>query len=279
MDVAARQLVLTQLKRAETGDTQSRELLKMAQDANMTFMSTGGSALEGRRAVLARRAYDTRVNSVVGRVRAAYALLAENEGNTAISARQAAARVTLASQKEVFIVRAKNAELRRNIMLQAQQAAEKAFDAAPGLPESIGGKAGFVSSAQVTLGITESYRPPSYISRTNDFFPADIRAAAGSLKGFDLPGASRGGTDSPLGWLGAVEASIEADAQKVEARAHELAKQVTAQEAGTSNLSVQAESLVTQLRDRQANESQNGIPYLHIAAGIVLGVVIKKVFL
>jgi len=260
MDIEARQLALTQLNRAKQGDSKARESLKLAREANAEFAANRSSAALGRRSVLAQEAYKARQNAEVGRVRAAYALLAAREGAAALTAQQTIAQVTNAQQREVLVTQSKNAQLRRNIMLQASHAAEKAFDAAPPLPGTIGGAER--SGGQVTVGLTENYRPPSYVKHAGSFFPLDVRAAAGALRGLG---------EAPSSWCEGTEAAIDAGAQAVADRANELATAVTQQEPGAANMSVQAQGLVAQLRSQHGRESVNGIPWLHIAIGLAVG--------
>ena len=277
MDVEARQLALTQLQRAKQGDSQSRQLLKQAQQANAEFIKNPSNAAEARRAVLARRAYDSRVSAEVGRVRAAFALMAADEGTQAISARQAEQRATDSRQKAVFIEKAKGASLRRGIMLQAQDAAEKAFEAAPGLPHT---EAEMKASApqQATVGLTENFRPPSYLKNVGTFFPSDVRAAASSFKGLSNAPNANWSESSPLGWLGAVEQSIEEAAAAVQARGVELAKEVAAQEPGAANLADKATGIIAQLKQRhEAEMTPAGMPWLHIIGGGLAALLIMKV--
>lgn len=265
-DIEARQLVLQQLNRVKQADTQARALLEQARAASFSLAKNPSSAVQGRTTMLAQKAYTSRVNAEIGRVRAAYALLAEREGNAAATAQQTLKSVKDSRQRAVLIQTSRAASLRRNIMLQAGAAAEKAFSFAPPLPGAVAP----VSAQQTTTGLTSNYRPPSYVARAGDFFPADVRAAAGSLRGLADVGS--------LGWLGQAEAVINDGAQKVLNAAHDAAKAVTAQEAGASDLSVQAEGLVNQLRAQQELEAPGGrLPWLHIIGGGILAVVLYKV--
>lgn len=264
-DIEARQLMLQQLNRVKQADTQAKSLLEQARGSSMAFARNPTSMVQGRTASLAQQAYTSRVNAEIGRVRAAYALLAEQQGNIAATANATLRSVKDSRQKAVLIETSKAASLRRNIMLQAGAAAEKAFRVAPPLPGSVDP----ISSQQRTVGLTENYRPPSYVNRASGFFPADVRAAAGSLSGAD---------HGTLGWFASAEAVINDGAQKVLVAAHEAAKSVTGQEAGAADLSVQAEGLVDQLRAQQQAEAPNGqLPWLHIVGGGILAVVLYKV--
>lgn len=267
MDTEARQLALQYLNRAERGQTESLRLLDAAQQANMDFAQNQSDAAKARRAALARRAYQSRVSAELGRVMAAYALLAEREGSRALSARQAMARVQDAQKREVLVEEAKGGELRRGIMLQAMQAAAKAFDAAPGLPEKL--VAAMPGPEQSTVGMTEMFRPPAYIKRAGAFFPMDVRAAAGTLAGLAEPEA----------WTGDVEKSLTEDAANVVKRAHELAAEVAAQEPGAAALAEEAKSLGTQLKARGAAEAAGtaGFPWLHVVGGGAVLYILWKV--
>lgn len=272
-DVEAHQLVLNQLNRAKGADTESRKLLEAARKANLQYATDRSSATAGRAVLLAQKAYEARVSSVIGTTRATYALLAAREGDATLTANETMKQVTDARQRDVLVLAAKASSLRRNILLQAGEQAEKAFNVAPPLPRMKVNAA----AHQATVGMSEMYRPPSYVSRMSAFFPADVIAAAGSLRGNDAPLTARS-NDLPLGNFAAVEAAIEDGAQKVQAQATVLAKQVTAQEAGASDLSVQAENLFAQLQARHTVESAGpaGIPWLHIAGAGLLGFLIHK---
>lgn len=269
MDLEARQLAKQHLERAQRGETESYGLLQAAQKANVEFAQNQSSTTHARRAVLARRAYETRITAELGRVMGAYALMAEREGTKAITAKQAMAKVRTAQQREVLVEQVKGAELRRGIMLQAMKAAEKAFDAAPGLPESVVGSGLMAGPAQATVGLTENFRPPSYISRAGAFFPTDVRAAAGSLKGVSL------GDD----WMQQVQTAIETDSAAVVKRAHELAAEVAGQEPGAAAVAQEAQNISTVLKARYATEAAGagGFPWLHVVGGGAVLYILWKV--
>lgn len=268
LDVHSSQLASQMLAQARRGETESFKLLQAAQEANMAFTRDQSNASKARRAVLAKRAYETRINAELGRTMAAYALLADREGNAAQTARQALQRVQDAKRREVLVDTVKGAERRRSIMLQAVEAAKKAFDAAPGLPESVVSE--MPGPAQTTMGMNEMFRPPSYIKRAGAFFPMDVRAAAGTLKGLDE------GTT----WDETFTRSISDDAAAVVKRAHELASEVASQDPATAGLAEKAKSMTDMLKARHADEAAGraGFPWLHVVGGGAVLYVLWKVF-
>ncbi len=274
-DVTSSNLSLSLLNAAKDGETKAAEFLKMARKANLDHATSPNDFTAGRRAVLARKAYDAKVNAGVARTRAAFALLAKDEGDKALAARAGMARATTVPAHGVFVEQVKRAEFRRSIMLQASEAAATAFDAAPGLPASIGGPSGSASAGQITVGHNDQYRPPSYVERAGGFFPSDIRAAASSLRG--LPGMNTNSPhDAPLGWIAGLEAACDEAAVRVESAGLQKAAAITSQEASTADLQVQAEGIIQQLSARHTAEMVNGVPYLHIAGGLIIGALLYK---
>lgn len=275
MDVEARQLALQYLDRSRKAQTASKNLLVAARKANMAAGLNPTNANTARRAVLARDAYNARMNAEAGVTMAAYALLAEREGTRAITAQQALQRTQDARQRSVLVETAKGAQLRRNIMLQASQAAAKALDTAPGLPASIVGNVKEAASAtQVTPGAKSTYRPDRFKAIANSFFPDDIRAAASSLKGLDCASCD-------AAWEQKALAAIETDAAAVRSAAQERASKVASQEPGAAALAQEAEGLIAQLRQQYDREmaSTGTHPWLHIAGASLATLFFIKVVL
>jgi hypothetical protein len=274
--IPASQMTLTALKAAENADTRAASLLKAARQANIDMMKAPSDAARARRSVLAQQAYDSRMNAQVSRVRAAFSLMADEEGTKAVTARQALQQVQNAQKREVLAVAVKGGELRRNIMLQAAAATDKALAVAPGLPASIGGRIQDLhkspSASQATVG-TSTFRPKRYETVASEFFPEDIRNAASSLRGL-------GG----LGYISNFDETltnvIEQDAQKVLDAAKSNASAIAQQEPGAAQLAQRAEGLVASLQRRYELEMQNPTgdhPWLHIAGGVLAGVLLYKV--
>jgi len=274
MDVEARQLALQYLDRAKKADSAGAALLKEARKVNMAVASNPSDALLARRATLARDAYNARMNAEAGRTMAAYALLAQREGDRAISAQQAMARVQTAQQREVLVEEVKGGQMRRNIMLQAASAAGQALQKAPGLPASVVGKVKKSTGAeQVTVGRADMFRSEKYNELTGSFFPEDIRAAASSLKGLGGFGCLS------CGWEQQLSDAIETDATAVRNEAHALAAKTASQEPGAAALAQQAEGLLAQLQQRHALEmsATGGMPWLHIVGSAVATILLLKV--
>lgn len=272
MDIEARQLALQYLDRSKRAETQSAALLKEARKVNMAASQRPSDALLSRRAVLARDAYNARMNAEVGRTMAAYALLAEREGTKAVSAQEAMRRVKDAKQKDVLVEEAKGGQIRRNIMLQAAAAAEKALQYAPGLPKNIvGNRTESAGAAQATVGASGIFRPKKYTTVQGSFFPEDIRAAASSFKGMDLGCMS-------CEWNTQLGDAIEQDAARVQTAAKDMALVTAAQEPGAAALVQQADGLIAQLRQRYMQEMPTGEhPWVHMAIAAVATFTLIKV--
>ena len=150
-----------------------------------------------------------------------------------------------------LVERSRGANLRRNIMLQASAAAEKAFDAAPALPMSVTGRA--MHNSDVAVNFTDAWRPPSWVARANTFFPTDVQAAAGaagSLRGFADESAS------PAGWFEGVLGCCRDGTSKVTQRATELAEKVADQLPGSMSLAQQARAVAVDLQGLQEQVMQ-----------------------
>jgi len=183
MAIEARQLSLRYLNAAKRAETESARLLVEAQKE--TKRSPGSRA-----AVLAQQAYENRLNAEVSRYMAAFSLVAADLGAEAVSARRVAQSIQNATQQRVLIEKAQHAERRSNLMQLAADSMTKAVKDLPGLKY---GKP--PSGQQVTVGMTQSFRPAAFTDRFAHFFPSDIRAAAGSFEGVDVQAASFGASD------------------------------------------------------------------------------------
>jgi hypothetical protein len=276
--IPASQMTMSALKAAESADTRSTNLLKAAQQANLEMLKSPSDAARARRSILAQQAYNSRMNAQVSRVRAAFSLMADEEGTKAVTARQALQQVQNAQKRNVLAVAVQGGELRRNIMLQAAAATDKALAVAPGLPASIGGQIQDLhktpSASQTTVGAS-TFRPKRYETVASEFFPADIRDAASSLRGID------GGT---VGFIAnfdqTLNNAIEQDAQKVLDAAKHEASLIAQQEPGAAQLAQRAEGLVASLQRRYELEMQNPTgdhPWLHMAGAALAGFFLYKV--
>ena len=277
--IAASQMTLTALKAADRADTRSNLLRKAAERANLEMLKNPSDAVRARRSVLAQQAYDARMNAQVSRVRAAFSLLADEEGTRAVTARQALQQVQNAQKRDVLTLAVKGGELRRNIMLQAATATDKALAVAPGLPASIGGRIQNLnkvpSASQTTVG-QSTFRPKRYNSIASEFFPEDIRNAASALGGL----GSMPSSGFIQGFAETLETVIETDAKKVLEQAKSDASAVAQQEPGTAQLAQRAEGLVASIGRRYELEMQNptgGHPWVHMAGAALAGFFLYKV--
>ena len=211
-DTEARAFVLDAYSVATAGETESTKLMRAATEANRDFALNQSDAAAARRAVLAKQAYNARMNSEVAKVRAAYALLAAEEGEKAISAEAMMNRVDLARRGQL-LKDTQRARARRNVLIQAMQSTDKVFASMPGLPSQYTGLP--PSGTQATVGSTQTFRDPAFLTRASAFFPADIRAAAGALNGVKMPADS---------WLNGVIGCVDRDAAVMRQRANDEAK-------------------------------------------------------
>jgi hypothetical protein len=267
LDEEAGRLAAEMLSRVRRGEVESARLLLAAQKAHTDYARNQSNAAKARRAVLAAHAYQTRINTELGRVLAAYALLAKSEGDRAAKARAAQATAKTAQQREALEETAKAATVRRSLMLQAMAAAEKAFDAAPGLPESVVGE--MPGPAQVTVGVTEMFRPPSYVKRAGAFFPLDIRRAAGALQGLG---------DSA--WLDELYGRIKRDVASVRQRAYEYASEITSQDPAAAGLAQRVPAVVETLKtlpQPSAKKKEEDFPWPHVLVGGAVLYILWKV--
>lgn len=186
MAIEARQLSLRYLNASKRAETESARLLVEAQKETKRGPGT-------RAAVLAQQAYETRLNAETSRFMAAFSLVASDLGAEAVSARQVARTAQNATQQRVLVEKAQHAERRSNLMSLAADSMTKALKDLPGLKY---GKP--PSGQQVTVGMTQSFRPSAFTDRFAHFFPADIRAAAGSFQGVDTLSASFGASEDAV---------------------------------------------------------------------------------
>jgi hypothetical protein len=279
-DMEARQLAIRAYNRMVSGTTQAGRLLSQAWEENARLMKDPSSPARARRAQLAQQAYDARVSAEVGKMMAAYALMAEREGNEAQTAREAAASVREASQQKVLIENSKNAHLRRNIMVQAAMAAERAFAVAPALPPSLVGRSAV--NQDVAVNHTTAWRPASWVRRMNNFFPSDIQAAAGAagaINGLGDEALAAGDNDlEPNRWWSTALGCMDEGAAKVRNEAVAQAEKVASQLPSTAGLAQQAQAMASELNSaqvqtqREVAKARSGsiLPWLAAGVGVYI---------
>jgi hypothetical protein len=238
MDVEARQLGLKYLNAAKAADTEADKLLVEARKASMAFGVKQDSAMAARRAVLAQQAYKHRINAVAGRQMAAYALLAADAGDKAVKASTVAKQVAESERQRVLITEAEQASARRNLMMQAMQATTGALKNVPGLPAKFTGRP--VSSEQMTVNGSQTWRSPAYVERASFFFPSDIRAAAGSFNGVGMQGDDA--------WFYGVSAAMDESVKQAEAQTAEAAKSVVDSDPSGMGAEQQAQGIIAKLK-------------------------------
>ena len=251
-DTEASQLALKQLRAMDAGASASGAALAKAWAANVEAGKNPSNANLMRRAALAQDAYDHRVSSEKSRMGAAYSLMAAREGGKAISAQQAMSQATTAAQREVLVQQAKFATLRRNVMLQAAESAQKNFKV-PALPPLM--RASSTGNQEVTLNLKDAWRPPGWVERTNLFFPEDVRVAAGAA-------GSLAGMRNDLGRLDAGnwwDSFVQHQSQGVLsgfAEAERAVATITSQEPGSAAVAEDAKRVMAQLQPAQVKQVQ-----------------------
>lgn len=264
-DTEAANFALNALRMMERGASVSGAYLSKAWQANIQAAKDPSDAMKMRRAALAQDAYDARVSSEKGRLMAAYALMAVREGNKAITAQQAAQAAQTAQEKKPFVEQAKFASLRRNVMLQAAQTAERSFKA-PALPPLL--KQSAKTNDQVTTNMTSAWRPPTLVQRSNVFFPDDVRVAAGvSAEAF----SGLADLDSGNWWDSYVQYQSQGVLSGLAEAEREVSK-VVSQEPGSAQVAEQAKVVAEQLKSQQvgtarATQSKQSLPWWVIPVG------------
>lgn len=253
-DVRTRSLALRAVDAMMKGQSYASALLKEAWDANEAYGRNMTDANKARRAQAARRAYNARISSEQARFMAAYAILADDESWWA-SMNPASTRDAV--QREVVIEKKKGAELRRNIMVQAAQATTEALKNAPPLPGEWAKRSDTIQ--QMSVNVTGNWRPPAYIERANVFFPEDVRAAAGGLKGVQLNGSITADEAGPA-WWNAYLGHVQSGVNKVGTAAQEAAMKVAAQHPGTQSMVQSAGSLLEELKQGQESMAHGSTP-------------------
>ena len=160
-DVPARDAVLVAVDTMLKGSSRSAELLTRAWDAAKDA-ALNPTVRTQRVSTLANAAYTARTNAEVAKYRALYMLVAEESGNRAASWSQVAAQTKNKLTKVAAMDQVDYYRDRRNLMVRAAEATEKALQNVPPLPQAqtssdydmyrpVGWRPnGFVSSPRVT---------------------------------------------------------------------------------------------------------------------------------
>lgn len=273
-DTEAANFALNALRMMERGASTSGALLSRAWSANIQAGKDPSDVMKMRRAALAQDAYEARVSSEKGRLMAAYALMAVREGNKAVTAQQAAQAAQTAQERKTFVEQAKFASLRRNVMLQAAQTAEKAFKV-PALPPLL--KQSATTNNQVTLNLNNEWRPPALVQRANLFFPDDVRVAAGVAGSETFHGL--GDLDSGNWWDSFVQYQSKGVLAGFAEADREVSK-VVSQEPGSAQVGEQAKALAEQLKNQQLTTAKStqgsALPWWLIPVGAAVAYYLWK---
>lgn len=183
LDQPARSAALTAVNNMMASATRAGELLAQARAENLRA-ATKPSVSTGRAAVIAREAYRSRTNAEVAKYRAAYSLMAEEQGNEAVRSQQAANQQTSDSLKyRILTDKANHHAKQRDLMLQAAAATDRAFASVPPLPTHVDGAVASAVGHEISAQPTMGWRPRKYTDLMGDFFPVEVRLAAGGLSG------------------------------------------------------------------------------------------------
>lgn len=199
VDVPARQAALRAVDDMMRAATRSGQLLAAAREVTMQAAASGNTAAQMNAMALAQQAYEQRTTAEVAKFRAAYALMAEQNGEAGVGAAEAARSARTAQQQRPFISASKYHGKVRDLMLQASAAAAKALRAIPPLPAHVGPQPRVGPESNVARGAsaellaqpTYGWRPKKYSELMGDFFPLNFQLAAGALSGAN--GFSLGG--------------------------------------------------------------------------------------
>ena len=221
LDIPAREVALQAVDNMMAAATRSGALLEAARVAQADQQRGRPTVAKGRVAVLAQEAYQQRVNAEVAKYRAAFALMAEEHGgHQVVSARRAAAETAQSRQRPVFIQKAQYHANARDSMLRAADAVNGALRTVPPLPDWGAAKVQSVPPGPVETNAFPmlGWRPKKYNDMMFQFFPAEVRAAAGGLSG--TPGTGLGvATDAVVGptepWYNSLLRSIGFGVQAV----------------------------------------------------------------
>jgi hypothetical protein len=255
MDTNARQLALDNLKAANQSKTESVALLNAAQAAAKTAVLNQDSAMAGRAQMLASSAYKARMNSEVGRFRAAFALLAAKQGDQVQSTQAVADKAESAARQKPLIESVQHATRRRNLLLQAGEQSAKLLDNLPGLPPWLVGMRS-VGADQVTMNrvVGVGMRTQDYVERTSMFFPRDIRVAAAVSAGGQIRGLDDLGDLDGASWFGAVCKCMEHDVAQLQGLMSAEADKLLGQDPAAAAIGQQAIALHNRLHAMGSGE-------------------------
>lgn len=191
LDVPARQATLIAVNDMMEAATRSGELLRAAREASVRAAGNSNSPAQQNAASLAREAYTQRTNAEVAKYRAAYAIMAEQNGEESASAAEAAKNATTAKAQGPFISKANYHGKVRDLMMQASAACAQALKSVPPLPFHVApapriGPEDNVArggSAELMAQPTYGWRPKKYSELMGDFYPTNYKLAAGALSG------------------------------------------------------------------------------------------------
>lgn len=143
---------------------------------------------------LAAEAYNARVNAEAARFEAAYFTLAADMREDGLNQAMVAAAVQDAQRRQPLVTSAETTSFAADTMEQAAEAAGNAArDKAPPLPADLA-QVQQPSGGDMSMQPSMGWRPKVMNESINNFFPPDVRAAAG---GFGALGDAGNGTTDP----------------------------------------------------------------------------------
>lgn len=138
---------------------------------------------QARALPLAAQAYAARINAEAARFEAGYFLLAHDLREEGLTRAEAASSMQDAQRRQPFMSEAETITLAADTMEQAALAAgQAARDKAPPLPPELV-QTQEPSGGEMSVSPSQGWRPKNINQNVNNFWPADIKAAAGGLQG------------------------------------------------------------------------------------------------
>lgn len=186
LDMPARQAALEATEAMVRGATRAGTLLRRARMVAEESAVNPTVKLQ-RMTALAEQAYRERTNAEVAKYRALFSIQAEAEGNTMASWGSVAAQAADKRTKAGATEKVRYFQKRRNLMLQAAAATAAALKSVPPLPRvgpQVATDYDMYKPVEMAVGKpSDGWRPRIYNELVGNFFPADIRRAAGGLQG------------------------------------------------------------------------------------------------
>ena len=184
-DLPARNAALEATEAMVKGATRAGALLRQAQAVAQQAAVDPVIKLQ-RTSILAEQAYRERTNAEVAKYRALFAMQAETEGNSMASWDSVARQTVDKRTKAGAVERSRYHGKRRSLMMAAANATAAALKSVPPLPmvgPQVAPDYDMYRPVEMAVTPANGWRPRVFSELAGNFFPADIRRAAGGLQG------------------------------------------------------------------------------------------------